>query len=85
MSWELHLRGRAKKNLRKFPKRDQLRVILALREIATDPYSGDIVKIGGEDNVWRRRVESCRIFFEIYTNKQVVYVFRIERRTSKTY
>ncbi|MDP3012733.1 MAG: hypothetical protein Q8M92_00735, partial [Candidatus Subteraquimicrobiales bacterium] len=57
----------------------------ALREFEFDPWSGDIVKIKGEDNKWRCRVGNYRIFYSVYINPRTVDITEIERRTSSTY
>lgn len=86
MNWELHLRKKVKKITRRFPKKDQIRITQALRELTFNPYIGDIEKIEGEENTWRRRIGAYRIFYEIYPReREIIYVFRVERRTSKTY
>jgi len=85
MNWELHLRKRVKKHLLRFPKKDQTYFINGLKKLAINPYSGDIEKILGEENVWRRRIGAYRVFYEIISQEKVIRVFRIERRTSKTY
>ena len=85
MNWELRLRKRAKKNILRFPRRDQLHVTIALREISSNPYTGDIVKLEGEKNSWRRRVGAYRIFYELNSQEKVISIFRVERRGSKTY
>ena len=73
------------KQLRSLPKRDTERILSAIAELAVNPYSGDVAKMQGEEDVWRRRVGSYRIFYEVLTKEKTVQVFRIERRTSKTY
>ena len=85
MNWELRLRKRTKKNILCFPRRDQLYVTIVLREIASNPYAGDIVKLEGEKNSWRRRMGAYRIFYELIPKDKAISVFRIERRGSKTY
>ena len=85
MNWELHLRKRIKKHLLRFPQKDRIYITAGLKELSTNPYSGDIEKILGEENVWRRRIGAYRIFYEIISQEKVIRVFRIERRTSKTY
>ena len=85
MNWELRVRKHIKKTLSHFPKKVQRQIVLVLRELIQSPYSEDIVKIAGEENIWRRRVGSYRIFYEIFPKDRMIYVFRIERRTSKTY
>lgn len=85
MSWILHIRDKAKKNLARFPRKDQERVDEILRQMRENPYFGDLVKLGGEENLWRRRTGSYRIKFQIKVESNIVFVYEIERRTSKTY
>ena len=85
MSWALHLNEEVRKNLRRFPQKDQLRVNEVLIEISENPYSGDLGKLDSEENLWRRRVGAYRIKFQIKNEDKVVYIYEIKRRTSKTY
>lgn len=85
MNWELKVDDFAKKQLSRIPKKDVERIVLILRELAVDPYSGDIQKMRGEKDVWRRRIGSYRIFYEVYQKERAVYINEIKRRTSKTY
>ena len=84
-SWAIHTPKRVVKNLQKFPQADKKRIIEILRECAVNPWEGDIVKIQGEENLWRRRVGSYRILFSPNTAMKVVEIKEIERRTSKMY
>jgi mRNA-degrading endonuclease RelE of RelBE toxin-antitoxin system len=53
--------------------------------MATDPFAGDVLKLEGGGNRWRRRVGNFRIFFSPDATKKTVDVSAIERRTSTTY
>lgn len=53
--------------------------------MAADPFSGDIIKLEGETDRWRRRVGNYRIFFAVDEAKTTVAVNAISRRTSTTY
>jgi len=53
--------------------------------MAGDPFAGDVLKLEGEGNRWRRRVGSYRIFFAIDTTAKTAAVSAIVRRTSSTY
>ena len=70
------------KQIQKFPIKDILKIQSVIKNLASDPYAGDIKKLGS-GNVWRRRVGAYRIFFEI--SKEFVHIFNAERRRSKTY
>ncbi|TSA43977.1 type II toxin-antitoxin system RelE/ParE family toxin [bacterium] len=74
-----------RKVLKCLSKDDHLRVIDAIQSLITDPYTGDLQKLGGTEDSWRRRVGSYRIFFEISQSERRVDIFKIERRGSKTY
>ncbi|OHA20632.1 MAG: hypothetical protein A2836_01310 [Candidatus Taylorbacteria bacterium RIFCSPHIGHO2_01_FULL_45_63] len=86
MSWRVFVASSATKFVQRLPRKDATRIKFVLeKELSRDPYAGDIKKLAGEDNVWRRRVGSYRIFFEVYPVFQEVRVFDIERRGSNTY
>ena len=73
------------KELSKFPKTDQLKIVNAVEFLIVDPYVGDIQKIKGEKDTWRRRIGSYRIFYEIHQNKNIIHLFWVERRKTNTY
>lgn len=83
--WELKIRDRVYKELLRFPAADRSRITRVIESLPFNPYAGDIEKMKGEENVWRRRVGAYRIFYEVIVIEKVVYVYRVERRTSKTY
>ena len=85
MNWTVHIRKKALKLLGKIPRNDQERIKSALREMTDNPYVGDIEKIEGEENTWRRRSGNYRILFDIDVNNKFVEVRMIKRRTSSTY
>jgi len=84
VNWQVIIRERAKKDLRRFPIKDQNYIFDALTEFTINPYGGDTIKMKGGDE-WRCRVGSYRIKYKILEQEWVVYVFEIKRRTSNTY
>jgi len=85
MFWKVLVDESALKKLHRFQKGDYKRLVRAISELSVNPYFGDVKKMKGESNVWRRRVGSYRIFYELYTKRKVVYVYDVKRRTSTTY
>ena len=83
--WELLVDRAVQKHLHSIPKKDAERIQAAIAELAANPYSGDIARMRGEEDVWRRRVGAYRIFYEVLREERTVHVFRMERRTSATY
>jgi len=53
--------------------------------MADDPFAGDVLKLEGAKDRWRRRVGSYRIFFTVDKSALTVAVSAIVRRTSTTY
>ena len=85
MSWIVVVDDAAKRALKRIPRRDALRIASALEKFGENPFAGDIEKMKGEEFVWRRRVGSFRVLYEIHVAKKMVLIFQIERRTSNTY
>ena len=83
--WTIEIDAEVQKQLRRVPRKDSARILSAMAGFAVDPYSGDVVRMQGEEDVWRRRVGAYRIFFEVLARERKVYIFRVERRTSTTY
>lgn len=84
-SWDLRVDPGVHKVLQRIPRRDTGSLLAVIRLLSVNPYLGDIRKVKGFDNVWRRRVGNYRIFYKLKVSKRTVLVFRVERRTSKTY
>ncbi len=83
--WRIRIDEAVYKKLQQFPPKDANRIIAVIKNSLFNPYDGDIEKIKGERNVWRRRISSYRIFYEVYTSIKSVHIFLVERRTSRTY
>ncbi len=83
--WHIHVPKRVAKAIVRFPKDDETRILHILREFEISPWIGDIVKLKGEENKWRRRVGNYRIFYAAYPETLIVEILEIERRTSRTY
>ena len=85
INWDLQTDGSVFKFLRRIPRRDSESLLFAIRLLPHNPYLGDIQKIQGEDNAWRKRVGAYRIFFKIKVKEKVILVSEIQRRSSNTY
>lgn len=85
MNWQVLIHSKVGKQLKRFPKKDAKRIKAILYQFKSNPFTGDIEKMEGEENVWRRRVGSYRISYELFAKRRIVFVFRVERRTTTTY
>ncbi|MBI2338711.1 type II toxin-antitoxin system RelE/ParE family toxin [Candidatus Daviesbacteria bacterium] len=85
ISWILQIDPAVSKTLKKIPQNYTRRIIAVIETLPQDPFAGDIQKMAGKKNVWRRRVGEYRIFFELLTGEKIIHVFHAERRTTATY
>lgn len=83
--WILEVKDDIWKKAARFPIKDRKRISEVIEKLPDNPYAGDIEKMKGEENVWRRRIGNYRIFYEVVSDRYSIYVFKIERRVSKTY
>lgn len=84
-NWDLQIDPGVLKALKKIPRHNAGAILSVVRLLPLDPYFGDIQRMRGAENVWRRRIGAYRVFYKIYVSQKVILVFRLERRTSKTY
>ncbi len=85
MSWEVKIAKRVLRQVKRIPKKDVQRLFIILESLSENPYQGDIEKLKGEDNVWRRRGGVYRIIYEIFPKQKFIFIEDIRRRTDTTY
>ncbi|MGD0128820.1 MAG: type II toxin-antitoxin system RelE/ParE family toxin [Terriglobia bacterium] len=83
--WRVALAGPAQKSLKGIPSNDRVRIRRAIDKLEANPFVGDVRKLKGGQEGFRRRVGDWRIFFDVYSDEHRVIVTAIERRTSTTY
>jgi mRNA-degrading endonuclease RelE of RelBE toxin-antitoxin system len=83
--WFVALAASARKSLRRIPSGDRVRIRVAIEEMKENPLQGDVRKLHGGLEGFRRRVGDWRIFFDLYSTEARVEITAIERRTSTTY
>jgi mRNA interferase RelE/StbE len=84
MRYEVELKPRARKDLRRIAKPDAARVVDALEELE-DNLAGDVRHLTDFTPEYRLRVGDYRVLFEIeQTNRVVVYRVRHRREAYRT-
>ncbi len=83
--WFVALTAPARKRLKRIPPGDQARIYAAIEGMKKDPLQGDVRKLHGGLEGFRRRVGDWRIFFDVYPTEGQIVITGIERRTSTTY
>jgi mRNA-degrading endonuclease RelE of RelBE toxin-antitoxin system len=84
-NWELEIDPSVFKVLKRTPRHHAEAILQVIRLLPTNPYFGDIQKMKGVENAWRRRVGAYRLFYRIKAVEKILLVFHLERRTSKMY
>lgn len=84
-NWRILATEGARKEIKRLPERDRVRIEQAIDTMEDDPFEGDIRKLGGDGDVWRRRVGSYRILFKILSEERIIFIREVARRTSSTY
>lgn len=74
IGWELKIKDGVYKKLSKLPADGRNRIIQASELLPLNPYAGDIEKMKGKENVWRRRIGAYRIFYEIIAAERVTSI-----------
>lgn len=84
-NWVLRIDPSVYKTLRKVPGDYARRILNIIQTLSDDPFASDVQKLKDQENMWRRRIGPYRIFYKIDNTRNVILVFRVERRTSSTY
>lgn len=85
MNWIITISAQAEKQLRKFPAKDYGRIRRVINTMEIDPFFGDVNKLSGAENVWRRRTGNYRILYEIDESRKLIHISDIKRRASNIY
>lgn len=83
--WALQIDDSVYGFLKRIRRKDAERILSVIRDLPEDPFRGDIKKMKGEHNVWRRRIGVYRIRYELIAEEKIIHIFLVERRTSSSY
>ena len=79
MSYSTRIKQQAAREIRRIPKRDRLRIIRAIDELADSPLRGAVLK-GNLRGLRRLRVGDYRVVYEVQHTALVVLVIRVAYR-----
>ncbi|MGH8651656.1 MAG: type II toxin-antitoxin system RelE family toxin [Gammaproteobacteria bacterium] len=87
MKWSIRLARDAARQLEKVPRDYQTLIRTKLREMAEDPFRGDVVPLKGTkwQGRYRKRVGRYRIIFVPHRKEMTIDVAAILARDEKTY
>ena len=79
MTYTIEILRSAQKKLSKIERKEQSRIIEAIRKLAGNPRPPGCKKLSGRP-AWRIRVGSCRVLYEVQDDSLLVLVIDIGHR-----
>jgi mRNA interferase RelE/StbE len=70
----------AVKELEKLPKQAVTRVVVAVKNLAGNPFPAGTRKLASSEQTYRIRVGIYRILYSVYVEKLVVEIIRVKHR-----
>jgi mRNA interferase RelE/StbE len=83
MTYELKLHRDVERQLRRIPKRQQERMVDAMRSFCSEPRPHGCEHL--QDALYRVRVGEYRIIYAVFDDEVVIVVCKVERRSEKSY
>ncbi len=78
--YRVALKPSADRALQKLPHDVQRRIVGEVAMLAHDPRPAGVVKLAGDDNLWRIRIGNYRVVYEIHDDRLLVLVLRVAHR-----
>ncbi|MEX2633353.1 MAG: type II toxin-antitoxin system RelE/ParE family toxin [Balneolales bacterium] len=80
MSWQVEIERKAQKTLKKIPDPYKTNIIQAIDHLAHESRPDGCTKLKGSSNLWRIRVNTYRIVYQIKDDQLIILVIRIGHR-----
>ena len=78
--YRIEFKPSAEKSLAKLPTGLQKRIVRAVELLAATPRPHGVVKMAGDENLWRIRAGDFRVVYEIHDRVLLVMVLRVGHR-----
>ncbi len=80
MAYRVIVKPSVAKVIRKSDRATQRRIVRLLGLLGENPRPEGVVKLQGDENLWRVRVGGYRVVYEIHDDRLVVLVLRVGHR-----
>ena len=80
-SYEIRFKTAARKDLRRVPAKTLSRIVEAIKELGSNPFPSDAVKLVDADRLYRIRVGDYRVIYEVETEPRTVVVHHVRHRS----
>ena len=78
--YDLIIKPAAEKSLDKVPLAFRRRILDGMKKLQRSPRPDGVVKLAGDDNLWRIRVGNYRVVYEIHDDRLIILVLRVAHR-----
>ncbi len=79
-NYRLSFKSSAAKEFRKLPFAIQRKIVPVINQLCDNPRPSSIVKLQGDENLYRVRVGDYRIIYEIDDTEKCIRVMRVRHR-----
>ena len=79
-SYKIAWRKSTKKDLRKLPKPEIVKIIRAVEPLAETPLATGAEKLTGSEHTFRIRVGDYRIIYEVLSSAEMIEIQRVRHR-----
>ncbi|RKZ07774.1 type II toxin-antitoxin system mRNA interferase toxin, RelE/StbE family [Candidatus Fermentibacteria bacterium] len=80
MTYSIEFRPGALKNLKRFPKRDLVRIRKRIEELRNSLPDSQITKMSGKNSFHRVRSRNYRIIYEIHSDRLIILIVKVAHR-----
>lgn len=85
MAYRVELAPAAQRDLKRLPPEVRARLAGPIQALGEDPRPHGARKLRGEERTWRIRVGPFRVVYDVYDDRSLVVVLRVDRRRETTY
>ena len=85
MSWRVELAPAAQRELRRLPTPARRRLAGPIKELSRNPRPVGSRKLRGSPQTWRIRIGPYRVVYDIHTDRSLIVVLKVVRRSESTY
>lgn len=79
-AYKVFFKSSADRQLLRLPNAVQRRIVVAVERLANNPGGSGAVKLAGQEELWRIRVGTYRVIYEIHDDRLVILVLRVAHR-----
>ena len=81
-NYKIEISSSAEKALKKVPKKDVIKIVQTIQQLAISPFPEGSRKLKGEENTLTVRQGNYRILYEVLDKKLIILVLKIGHRKS---